>query len=886
MQRGTTIGDRAMDSRKLRERLMATFLAELETHVRTLGDSLLRLEQEPGMLQDEEFVKELFRSAHSLKGAAHAVEVPAVEVLCHALEDVFARIRDHGFRPRTDQVSVMLQALDAVNSVADGLQSGRETPVEELQPVCERIRAILSDSAVSAVDGKQTSPADTAPTADEPVPAGRSSAPDGQDTAAAPPDAEYERRAADTPRSDDAPAARAASASPAPRAGQSDDRTETRSESVPPRQPGADAPAAAFDAPRPTSPANGTDGAERTQPRPSMQLPAAAGHTPDTVAAPSREADSGVRMPAEPRQQTFVRVAAEKLDDLMDQAGELLTTRQRIEAHPQLLGELRDFVDQWRDEWRASFKHIQRALESVDPARLPGTTSRQLMVARQTVEQMSERFGRLQQKLNALCRRTAADVRQLHQTTRSLQGEVYRVRMFPFEEACVGVQRTVRDIAVASGKQVGVEIRGGETEVDRSVLEALREPLLHLVRNAVDHGIETPAERIEAGKPPQATLVIEAAAAGGMLKLTVRDDGRGIDLQRIREKSRRLNLPDTDDAGELLQRIFRPGFSTAEIITNISGRGIGLDVVKSRLERLGGTISVQSELGLGTRFTLSVPLSLATVEALLVRVGGQVFAIPIPAACRLLRARRDALARIRGRQMLRVAEAYIPVVRLSDVLRMSGTRGPGDIGERGLLTVVVQAGEQSVGLVVDEVLADREVVVKSFGKRIRSLKFYAGATLLPDGSVGLVLNPATIVRTIREGMQGSALVGEEHNPRTPRRLLVVEDSVTTRALMKGILESAGYEVTTAVDGRDAWERLQQAPFDLVVSDVDMPRMDGFELTRTIRATAEMQSLPVVLVTSRATEEDKRRGVEAGANAYLTKSEFDQSEVLEIIRRLV
>lgn len=849
-----------MDSRKLRERLMATFLAELESHVRTLGDSLLRLEQQPDAVQDAEFVKELFRSAHSLKGAAHAVEVPAVEAVCHAMEDVFARIRDDGLRPTSAQISVLLQALDVITSVAEALQAGHETSEETVQSVCERIRSIVATSSASPEDSD--------------TPSDNTSA---QDVAEQTESAETRSKGGQTRQAGEEAAAealeRTSVAAVEGATGESPDRETPDSprsaadESVAEVRSLHDAPVA---------------GAART-PR---GEPRAAGEGSDGELAAGIDRDEQPSRDAETRRLAFVHVAAEKLDDLMDQAGELLTACQRIESHPAVLSELCKFVEEWRDQWRASCKHIQRTLELAESSGALGATSRQSMLARQTVEAMSERLAAMQQKLSELYRRAAADARQLHQVTRNLQEEVHHVRMFPFEEACVGLQRAARDIALECGKQVRLQIVGGDTEVDRSVLEALREPLLHLVRNAVDHGIETPQQRQHAGKPAEATVVIEARPVGGMLKVDVRDDGRGIDLQKVRKRSRRLNLPETDDPHELLQRIFRTGFSTAEIITNISGRGIGLDVVKSRLERLGGTISVRSELGRGTCFTATVPLSLATVEALLLRVADQIFAIPTTAVVRLLHARPEDFSSVGGRQMLRVAEGHVPIVRLADVLGLDEQAGAMASGTRGLLTAVVQVGDGAAALIVDEVLSDREVVVKGFGTRIRSLRFYSGATLLSDGQVALVLNPATVIRAVREGRRSTVLAAPRSVRDAPQRLLVVEDSVTTRALMKGILESAGYEVTTAVDGQDAWERLQKTPVDLVVSDVDMPRMDGFELTRTIRSTPGWEALPVVLVTSRATEEDKRRGVEVGANAYLTKSEFDQTEVLEIIRRLV
>ena len=456
--------------------------------------------------------------------------------------------------------------------------------------------------------------------------------------------------------------------------------------------------------------------------------------------------------------------------------------------------------------------------------------------------------------------------------------------MLPFAEACLGLDRAVHDLARATGKEVELVIKGGEVELDRSVLEGLKDPLLHLVRNAVDHGAELPATRLERGKPPCARVVVSAALRGNQVEIVVSDDGQGIDMVALRGQVQRKGLPEPVDDRELMRVIFQPGFSTALIITDVSGRGVGLDVVKSRVESLRGSVDLTSQPGRGTSFTLAVPLTLTTLQVLLLTAGGQTFAIASSHIRRLVRVRRADIRTVQGREVLLLGDAPLPLASLADTLQLAhGEVVPEDY----VPGVLVSVGDRQVVLLVDEVLSEQEVVIKSLGARIHRVRNVSGATLLPSGRIALLLNMANVVRAAH-GRRSSTLTvtaaGIEAHAR--RRLLVAEDSVTTRALMKSILEAAGFDVTVAPDGQTAWQLLQERGADLLVSDVDMPRMDGFDLATTVRASSKFAKLPVILVTARETDADKTRGITVGADAYLVKSAFDQRHLLETIAQLL
>jgi two-component system chemotaxis sensor kinase CheA len=495
--------------------------------------------------------------------------------------------------------------------------------------------------------------------------------------------------------------------------------------------------------------------------------------------------------------------------------------------------------------------------------------------------------GRLQEldkDLERLTATLAGDGRLFDQTGGSLDDEVRRVRMIPFTEACQGLERMAHDLAQAGGKEVELVLEGGNVELDRSVLEGLKDPLRHLVRNAVDHGAEPAEQRRAQGKPPRARVTVAAVLRGAQVEVVVADDGRGLDLEALRRQVRKQGLPEPADDRELARLIFLPGLSTSPLITDVSGRGVGLDVVKSRVEALHGTVDLAFAPGGGTRFTLAVPLTLTTLRALMIGVAGQTFAFVGTNVQKLLRVGPGEFRSVEGREMLALGGAPLPVASLAEVLGLPGRDAP--TAQAKVPVLIVAAGDRRMAFVVDELLAEQEIVVKNLGARLRRVPHVAGATILPSGRIALVLNAANLVRSALARAPGRALAASAGPAPAKKRVLIVEDSVTTRTLEKTILEAAGYEVAVAADGADGWRLLQERGADLLVADIEMPRMDGFALTEAVRASKRFRDLPVVLVTARESEQDKARGIEVGANAYLVKSAFDQRNLLETIAQLL
>ena len=470
-----------------------------------------------------------------------------------------------------------------------------------------------------------------------------------------------------------------------------------------------------------------------------------------------------------------------------------------------------------------------------------------------------------------------------------LQERTLQARMVPFGTIAEPLRRAGRDLARSLGKAVELEVRGQETELDRGVLEQVADPLLHLVRNAVDHGIEPPEGRLAAGKPPLGTVTVQAMQLGSEVVVTVTDDGRGIDLERVRQRAGeagdRLDGVGDDEA---LYAIFRSGLSTAATVSEVSGRGVGLDVVRTSLAAVRGRVEVHSEPGSGCEFRLSVPITLAVLPCLLVETAGRRFAIPMHSVVSA-EAAGWSEDHVEGQVVIRVRDQVLPVSDLAATLDSSGGRAEAPAGDRP--AVVVASMTRRHAFRVDTLLGQRNVVVKDLGRLLPRLGLLAGAALEPDGSILLVLDVSGLVdraRWIRSagGPARAAAPAELPAPAEPASILVVDDTAVVRELERSILEQAGYRVRTAGDGHQALAALADAPADLVVTDVDMPNCDGLQLTRSIRAEPSLAGLPVLVVTSKSTDADRRRALEAGADAYLRKGDLDQRALLEVVGRLL
>ena len=569
-----------------------------------------------------------------------------------------------------------------------------------------------------------------------------------------------------------------------------------------------------------------------------------------------------------------VRLAADKLDRLMTQSGEMLVARRRMEMQIHQVESLRDFVSS--------------SLQNLEKIRSSGLETSELKTrgngALTLIDVAGEELKDLDKQIDRLSTRMIAEARHLKVACESLEDEVHRVRMFPFSEACLGMERMVRDLALDQGKRVEFLIQGSDLEVDRSIIEAIKDPLLHLVRNAVDHGLEPPGQRLATGKSEVGRLEIAASLKGAQIEIVVSDDGRGLDFDALREQARARGMTETADHRDLARLIFLPGLSTARKITDISGRGVGMDVAQDRIEALHGFIDMSSQPGAGTQFVITLPITLTTLRGLLVQANGHTYAFPSSQVERLVHFQPDEVGSAGGKPVL-LLDHPISLVSLTRVLGQETDSIA--TGRHGRSAVIVHLGKQRLGFVVDEISAEQEIVVKTLGKRLAGVRKISGAIVLESGRLALLLNVASLVRAATGVNEPELIRTQQPAPEPTRdRILYAEDSVTTRTLVRSILEAAGFDVRVATDGQTAWNMLNEEGADLVVSDVEMPRMNGFELTQAIRRSAQFRDLPVILVTGLGSPDDKMRGADAGADAYLVKSSFDQQSLLDAIQQLL
>jgi len=577
-------------------------------------------------------------------------------------------------------------------------------------------------------------------------------------------------------------------------------------------------------------------------------------------------------------EESFVRVVAGNLNRLMGLAGECLVQANLTKPFSVSLLNVKNMHMELATRLEEIFHSMQRR-----------STGRG---TREKLEASLGELDRIRSLLGKHIEGFETFSRSLERLADHLYSEVQEIKMRPFSDGVVGFPRMVRDLARELGKKVEFQVRGESTRVDREILEKLEAPLTHLLRNAVDHGIETPEERVQAAKPAEGSLVLEAGHSSGMLQVSVTDDGRGVDIEQLRAKIVREGrvseeIASTLGSDELLDFLFLPGFSTAAKVTQVSGRGVGLDVVRSMAEEVGGSIHARSEQGKGMSFHLHLPLTLSVVRGLLVDIGGEPYAIPLARIDRILETGRQDLQVLEDKQFYTYGNEHIGVVDAHQVLKTASLNGSAP----EVHIAVMSDNLNRYGLVVDGFLGQRELVVIPLDSRLGKVPNISAGAILDDGSPALILDVDDLVRSIDNLLTQGRLhrVGDsaEHEDAMRKRILVVDDSLTVREVERRLLENRGYEVVVAVDGMDGWNLLQgDSGFDLVISDVDMPRMNGIELIRKIRNDPGLKGLPVIIVSYKEREEDRMNGLQAGANYYLTKSSFHDEGLSNAVRDMI
>lgn len=585
-----------------------------------------------------------------------------------------------------------------------------------------------------------------------------------------------------------------------------------------------------------------------------------------------------------------VRISVPKLESLLLQVEELLSAKLAADDLSTNLRNLSNDLNEWEREWTKVSPQI-RAVRKLFTGH--GYESDKSSPAYRVLEFLDWNYQMTKttsEKFTRINRTADIDQHSLSGMVDNLLEDMKLVLMLPFTSLTEIFPKFVRELAREQGKEIKLVIKGEGIEIDRRILEEFKDPLIHLLRNCIDHGIEKPAERLKKGKPSEGTIVISIIQKdSGTVELAITDDGIGIDVNKVREAAVKRDVITSEAADKLsetqvLSLIYVSGVSTSPIMTDISGHGLGLAIVQEKVEKLHGSLTVETVPDAGTTFLILLPLTLATFRGILIRVDDHFFILPTASVERVLRVKKEEIHTVENRETISFNSQIVSLVRLSDVLAIPRGSTIEHSSPYMPLAIVSNAGKR-LAFEVDEIVNEQEVLVKNLGRQLSRVRHIMGASVLATGKVVPILNVADLMKSAVK----ITPVGEQvkKTAQTKQKsLLVVEDSITARTLLKNILEMAGYAVKTAIDGVDAFTILRTGEFDLVISDVDMPRMNGFDLTEKIRGDKKLGEIPVILVTALESREHRERGIAVGADAYIVKSSFDQSNLLAVIQRFI
>jgi len=773
--------------------------------------------------QSPQELESLMRAAHSIKGAARILEIDAAVKVAHGMEDCFVAAQAETITLETDQIDVLLSGVDFLLRISQVPEANFDNWLSQHE---EEIETLVS--AIAAIlEGEESKDAEGAGGAEEAGEAGEV--------------AMIETQADSVVKLEEV---------------STEELPTIEQETTPPRQP------------------------EQQQ-----QLHSQETQEPTSVIPTSKLTSVEPTVQTLQSKDRVVRVSAENLNRLMGLAGESLVEANWLQPFVDSLlklkknqRELSNLLEKLQESWADS------TLNQLNEERL-----------RHSQQKASECHEILSERLVAL----ELFVRRSANLSDRLYREVIASHMRPFSDGVNRFYRMVRDLAKELGKEAKLEIMGKSTQVDRDILEKLEAPLTHILRNAIDHGIEFPQERLAVGKPAKGTVQLEASHRAGMLSITVSDDGKGINLENMRQKIVHKQLVTSEMAHqltehELMQFLFLPGFSTANTVTEISGRGVGLDVAKSMVEEVGGTLRAISKLGQGTTFHFQLPLTLSVIRTLLVEISGEPYAFPLTRIEQIVMVEQEEISVVENQQYFTMNEHNIGLIAAQQVLELpefTKSKTKNTNYTNALPVVIISDHFNRYGVVVERFIGERNLVVRPLDPRLGKVPDISAAALMEDGSPVLIIDVADLVRSIDNLLNDGRLsrVNREADitvTRHQKNILVVDDSITVREMERKLLENKGYKVEVAVNGMEGWNAVRTGDYDLVITDVDMPRMNGIELVSQIKGHTQLNSIPVIIVSYKDREEDRIRGLDAGADYYLTKSSFHDDSLLNVVIDLI
>ena len=749
----------------IKKRLLSTFKVEAKDILNALSLGIVKLEKSPPENIQMDIVEAVYRGIHSLKGAARAVNLTDVEVICQTLENVFSVWKEEGrIELAKGNFEVIFSAVELINSIILSAEEG-QSPVEkkDIAKIVKGLSKIETGRELSEIKQK---------------------------------------------------------------------------------------------------------GIEKVYVRPSVQTPASIVET--------------------------VKIPTARLKSILLQTEEMIATKFIANQQVENLIDINNVFDSLKAECKKAYLDMPKNRIK------EGKSGGEGRVLDENVSlKLNEYLGWTQAQIKTIEGRLLSLIKSakhfnktIDRMVDNLLSDMKSAMLLPFFTILEGFPLLIRNILHELGKEADVVIKGEWEEIDRRVLDEIKIPLMHLVRNCIDHGIEKPESRLKNGKKREGTITIEILQiTGGKVEINMSDDGAGIDIENVKRAAVKENILSQKEAkglneNEALSLIFRSGISTSPIVTDLSGRGLGLAIVREQIEKLNGIISVESKPNIGTRFKIVIPITVATFRGILVKTSDQPFILPDSNVETVNRIKTDKIKTAENRETVTHNGTPVSFVYLSNILGLPVSREKGGSPLFTNLLITNVNGER-IAFGVDEVVGEQEVMFKELGRQLQNVKNIAGAAVFGSGKPVPILNIPDLMRTaVGAEALPKVSVPVEKAEEGRKSILVVEDSITSRILLKNILESAGYNVRTAVDGIDAITALKTEDFDIVVSDIEMPRMNGFDLTAKIRSDKKFEELPVVLVTALESREDRERGIDVGANAYIVKSSFDQSNLLEVVRRFI
>ena len=879
------------------------FLIEAGEHLQNLNRGLLALEKDPS---DAAMIDELFRAAHTLKGSAAMMGFQGISDVSHRAEDMLSMYRAGNITITKATLNFLFDSVDAIKLLVDG--------VAAKQPEDPLMVESISRAFKEIVAGAQKTPA-VEKSLDEQV-REQSQAQLQQKTAADAGTGQSDDTDIDWEKAFDIGLNAALDAKITTQETQKTTQPEKTASAAAPALQAKQAPPAAKKEPE-------QDKLKHSAPAASTQTLQQGTQPP--VQSPKQEAE-GVRQggivekrslagrratDAAELEKQFIRVNIERLDNLMNLVGEMVVNRNRLARQVDLIKNLREELDFSQQRLLHEIKKFEEKYEytlTIESAPREGDIEKASNDFQELEFDRYDDFNLLSRKLTEISNDTNEvmnelagffdsfeyDTARISTITTNLQDEITMARMVEMDKLYQMFQRPIRDIAADEEKEVNVIVSGGETKIDKTIFEIISDPLLHMVRNAVSHGLEPVAERKALGKEPAGTIVLNARHEGNSIIIQIEDDGRGMDPAVLRKAAVAKGFITQAEAQSLtdleaINLIFRPGFSTASTITKISGRGVGMDVVANHLARINGRIEIKTAAGTGTKFIIRLPLTLAIAQSLIVKLGEQELAVPMNLVEETTRFAFKDIQRAAGDEMVNLRGTLLRLFKLNELL------GAGKFPKKDETlrhpTLILGMAEKRIALMVEEIIGREEIVVKSLGEFLKGVKMFSGATISGEGNVRLIINIAALFG--EEGLVASnAMIGAAAGEAVHAdavinkpRILVVDDSISIRKYLQRFLDRMGYEVEVAPDGLEALNILAKNKFDAVITDLEMPVMHGYDLMAEMRKSSDFMHIPVIVLTSRAGEKHRQKALEMGAQDYLVKP-FEEQEMLSAIKKLL